>query len=73
MGDDLVDLAVLRRAGMSAAPADAVPEVRKRVHLVTRAAGGRGAVRELLEWLLRAQGRWEPLVSGWLRHGTGTR
>lgn len=73
MGDDLVDLAVLRRAGVSAAPADAVPEVRKRVHIVTRAPGGRGAVRELLEWVLRAQGRWEPLVTGWLRQGTGIR
>jgi 3-deoxy-D-manno-octulosonate 8-phosphate phosphatase (KDO 8-P phosphatase) len=70
MGDDLVDLGVLRRAGISAAPADAAADVRKRVDLVTRAAGGRGAVRELVEWVLRIQGRWEPLVSGWLNQGS---
>jgi 3-deoxy-D-manno-octulosonate 8-phosphate phosphatase (KDO 8-P phosphatase) len=69
MGDDLVDLAVLRRAGISAAPADAVADVRRRVDLVTRASGGRGAVRELIEWLLQSQGRWQPLVSGWLNQG----
>jgi 3-deoxy-D-manno-octulosonate 8-phosphate phosphatase (KDO 8-P phosphatase) len=70
MGDDLVDLAVLRRAGIAAAPADAAMDVRKRVDLVTRAGGGRGAVRELVEWLLRMQDRWDPLVSGWLNQET---
>ena len=66
MGDDLVDLAVLARAGLAAAPADAAREVRARAHYVTAARGGDGAVRELVEWLLRAQGRWEPLVASWL-------
>jgi 3-deoxy-D-manno-octulosonate 8-phosphate phosphatase (KDO 8-P phosphatase) len=70
MGDDLVDLGVLRRVGISAAPSDAATDVRKRVDLVTRAAGGRGAVRELVEWLLRVQDRWDPLVTGWLKQGT---
>ena len=72
MGDDLVDLAVLARAGLSAAPADAVKDVRTRVHYVTSAPGGHGAVRELVEWLLRAQGRWQPLVATWLE-GQGSR
>ena len=70
MGDDLVDLAVLARVGLSAAPSDAAAEVRERVHYVTAAAGGGGAVRELIERLLKAQGRWQPLVDRWLEQGS---
>ncbi|HUL75503.1 MAG TPA: HAD hydrolase family protein [Vicinamibacterales bacterium] len=62
MGDDLLDLAVLRRAGLSAAPADAAEEVRAAVHWVSRHNGGRGAVREFVEMLLKNRGRWDPLV-----------
>jgi 3-deoxy-D-manno-octulosonate 8-phosphate phosphatase (KDO 8-P phosphatase) len=69
MGDDLLDLPVLSRVGLSAAPADAAPEVRERVDWVSLAKGGRGAVRELVELVLRAQGRWESLVSGYLAEG----
>ncbi len=58
MGDDLADLPLLRRAGLAVAPADAVPEVRRTVHWVSRALGGRGAVREVLEAILRARGAW---------------
>ena len=64
MGDDLLDLPVLVRAGLSAAPADAAPEVRDRVHWVSAAGGGRGAARELIEMVLRAQGRWDAIVGG---------
>jgi len=56
MGDDLNDLPLLRRVGLSAAPADARPEVREAVHFVTRAEGGRGAVRELCDLLQAARG-----------------
>ena len=63
MGDDIVDLAVLGRAGLSAAPGDAVAEVRARVDWVSRAAAGRGAVRELIELILRAQGQWRAIVA----------
>ena len=49
MGDDIVDLAVLARVGLSTAPADAVAEVRARVHWVSERGGGRGAARELVE------------------------
>ncbi|HEY7724957.1 MAG TPA: HAD hydrolase family protein [Anaeromyxobacteraceae bacterium] len=56
MGDDLNDLPLLRRVGLSAAPADARPEVREAVHFVANAQGGRGAVRELCELVLRAKG-----------------
>ena len=64
MGDDLLDLPVLERAGLSAAPFDAAREVRQRVHWVSEAAGGRGAARELIELVLRAQGRWDEIVGG---------
>jgi 3-deoxy-D-manno-octulosonate 8-phosphate phosphatase (KDO 8-P phosphatase) len=56
MGDDLADLALAERAGLLVAPSNARPEVRARAALVTRASGGRGAVRELAERLLAAQG-----------------
>lgn len=59
MGDDLLDLPVLLAAGISAAPADAVDDVRSRVDWVSRAPGGRGAVREYIELLLKARGAWE--------------
>lgn len=62
MGDDLLDLAVLGRVGLAAAPADAVDDVRERVHWVSKYPGGRGAVRELVELVLKARGRWTPLL-----------
>ena len=62
MGDDLLDLPVLSRVGLSAAPADAAPEVRASVDWVSPAGGGRGAARELIELVLRAQGRWDDVV-----------
>jgi 3-deoxy-D-manno-octulosonate 8-phosphate phosphatase (KDO 8-P phosphatase) len=70
MGDDLLDLPVLARAGLSFAPADAAAEVRARVHCVTRARGGHGAVREAVELLLRAQGHWDALVESWANGAT---
>ncbi len=63
MGDDLQDLAVLERAGFSAAPLDAPEEVRRAVHWVSSKAGGRGAVRELIEHVLRSQGAWDAVVA----------
>ncbi len=66
MGDDLQDLPVLRRAGFSAAPADAAPEVRAAVHWISASGGGRGAVRECVEHVLRAQGIWRTAVADYL-------
>lgn len=63
MGDDLLDLPVLRRAGLAFAPEDAVAEVRERVHRVLSRPGGHGAVRELCELLLRARGDWDRLIA----------
>jgi len=62
MGDDLLDLPVIARVGLSAAPADAAAEVRERVDWVSAQGGGRGAVRELIEMVLRAQRRWDDVL-----------
>jgi 3-deoxy-D-manno-octulosonate 8-phosphate phosphatase (KDO 8-P phosphatase) len=61
VGDDLVDLPVLRAAGLAACPCDAVAEVKSAVHLVTAAPGGRGVIREVVEVILKAQGLWHGL------------
>lgn len=66
VGDDLQDLPLLRRAAVSACPADAAAEVVAACDLVCAAPGGRGAVREVAEVLLRAQGRWDELVAPWV-------
>lgn len=63
MGDDVLDVPVLRRVGLAAVPADAASEARARAHWVSAQGGGRGAVRELLELILKAQDRWDPLVA----------
>jgi len=60
MGDDVNDLGLLARVGLSACPADAHPEVRGRVHFVAASDGGHGAVRELCELILKAKGLWSP-------------
>jgi 3-deoxy-D-manno-octulosonate 8-phosphate phosphatase (KDO 8-P phosphatase) len=63
MGDDLVDLPVLRRVGLSAAPADAAPEVAAIVHFVSWHSGGDGAVREFIEAVLKARGQWDDVLA----------
>jgi 3-deoxy-D-manno-octulosonate 8-phosphate phosphatase (KDO 8-P phosphatase) len=62
VGDDIVDLGPLRRAGVAVAVANAVREAKAAAHLVTCAAGGHGAVREVVEMILRAQGKWDVFV-----------
>lgn len=63
MGDDLLDLPVLRSVALSFAPADAAPEVRRVAHTITQAAGGHGAGREAVEFLLKARGQWDDLLA----------
>jgi len=67
MGDDLPDLGLAAGSGLFACPADAHPEVRARADLVCAAAGGRGAVRELAEAILRARGSWQRVVDAHAR------
>ncbi len=62
IGDDLTDAVVMRRVGMGIATANARPEVKKIAHYVTASPGGRGAVREVCELLLKAQGHWPELL-----------
>lgn len=63
IGDDVVDIPLLRRAGLAVAVADAVAEVKPFAHLVTTRAGGRGAVREVIELILEAQGKWQEALA----------
>jgi 3-deoxy-D-manno-octulosonate 8-phosphate phosphatase (KDO 8-P phosphatase) len=69
MGDDLPDLPALARVGFAACPADAAPEVRARCQLVTSTTGGCGAVRELIETILRSRGSWDAIVDTWAKGG----
>lgn len=62
VGDDVVDIPILRLAGFSVAVADAVPEARQIADYVTRHRGGRGAVREVCEVILKAQNRWHDVA-----------
>ncbi len=62
IGDDLTDVVVMRRVGFAIATANARPEVKQIAHHVTEAAGGHGAVREVVELLLRAQGLWQGIL-----------
>ena len=66
MGDDIVDLALLEASGLAAAPADARPEVIAAAHFVADKPGGRGAARELIEFILKAQGVYEEAVRRFL-------
>jgi len=63
VGDDLNDLPVLLKAGAAFAVANAVPEVKAVAHYVTARSGGAGAVREIIELILKAQGKWDGIVT----------
>ena len=62
IGDDLTDVVVMNRVGLSIAPANAREEVKRSAMLVTESRGGQGAVREVCELLLKAQGHWDDLL-----------
>lgn len=66
IGDDLNDIPLMLQSGLGVAVADAAPEARERAHYVTNARGGRGAVREVVELILKSQGRWDDLVKKYL-------
>lgn len=65
-GDDVVDLPVMRRVGLALAPADSVEEVQSVAHYICRHRGGHGAVREIVELILKGQGRWQAAMSRYL-------
>ena len=66
MGDDLLDLPVITRVGLAGAPADAAAEVLSHVHWTSAMGGGRGAVREFIEMVLKAQQRWDGIIGEYL-------
>jgi len=63
VGDDLPDLGPMARVGLAVAPANARPEVKAAAHWVTKASGGDGAFRELVEVILRSQGHWDAILA----------
>jgi len=63
VGDDLYDLGAMQRAGVAVAVANGVEEVKAVAHYITRARGGHGAVREVVELILKAQGQWARIVA----------
>jgi 3-deoxy-D-manno-octulosonate 8-phosphate phosphatase (KDO 8-P phosphatase) len=63
VGDDIVDLGPLKHAGLAVAVADGVAEAKAAAHFITQADGGHGAVREVIEMILKAQGIWKPFVT----------
>jgi 3-deoxy-D-manno-octulosonate 8-phosphate phosphatase (KDO 8-P phosphatase) len=65
VGDDVLDLGALKRAGLAVAVANAIAECQALAHYVTRNSGGRGAIREVVDLILKAQGRWAALVEGY--------
>jgi 3-deoxy-D-manno-octulosonate 8-phosphate phosphatase (KDO 8-P phosphatase) len=67
IGDDIVDLPLLKTAGLGVAVPDGGPELQRRVDYVTRTPGGKGAVREVAELLLKSQGKWDNLTSQYYR------
>jgi len=62
VGDDVVDIGVFRKAGLAVAVANARPEAKAAAHMVTKARGGHGAVREVIERILRAQDKWKATI-----------
>ena len=73
MGDDLNDLPALLAAGLSAAPADAAEDVKKAAEYIAPHKGGHGAVRDLLELILKARGGWDAIVKEYTEEGNEVR
>jgi 3-deoxy-D-manno-octulosonate 8-phosphate phosphatase (KDO 8-P phosphatase) len=67
VGDDLLDLPVMIQVGLSCAVANAVTEVKQHAHLVTVHSGGHGAVREVVEFILKSQGKWDDIVNAYMQ------
>ena len=63
IGDDLGDVGVMRQVGLAVAVADAADETKAAAHYVTALQGGKGAIREVIELILKAQGRWDDVIA----------
>jgi 3-deoxy-D-manno-octulosonate 8-phosphate phosphatase (KDO 8-P phosphatase) len=63
VGDDYTDVVIMHRVGLAVAPANARPEVKAEAHHATTRPGGQGAIREVVELLLKAQGRWDAILA----------
>ena len=68
VGDDLVDLPVLARVGLAVAVADSVEDVKANAHYISRHPGGQGAVREVCDLILKAQGKWKAVTQKFFQH-----
>jgi len=66
IGDDLFDVPMMKKAGLAVAVLNAVDDVKKKAHYVTQHYGGRGAVREVVELILKSQNKWEDVTRRWL-------
>jgi len=69
IGDDVIDLPIMRRCGFAIAVANARDEVKKEAHWVTPHGGGDGAIRDAVEYILRAQGSWNGVLKRYLERG----
>ena len=67
-GDDIVDIAVMKRAGVAIAVTNAVDEARAVAHYVTKTHGGKGAIREIAELILKAQNKWDTVLEEYIHH-----
>ena len=65
LGDDLIDLPVLRRVGLAACPSDAPTDVKRAVHYVSSLPGGRGVLRDVVDRILKAQGKWSRVLASY--------
>lgn len=71
VGDEMIDLGVMSRVGFPVAPSDGAPEAKGVSAYITKAAGGKGVVRELAEFILKAQGKWEAVIEKISKEGLG--
>ncbi len=63
VGDEMIDLGIMKRVGFSVAPADAAAEAKGAAHYITKVGGGKGVVREAAEFVLKAQGKWDSVIN----------
>ncbi|MDD5634142.1 MAG: HAD-IIIA family hydrolase [Candidatus Omnitrophica bacterium] len=63
VGDDLIDIPILKRVGLAVVPTNAMEDVKKVAHLITEKSGGRGAVREVCDLIMKSQGTWETVTA----------